>query len=77
MDFWVSVENLVEKVSIDEVFVDLVIVGFVIQVELDGVVVIDYIDQLFSDIYGIVERLKSRKQGMFKVDLKCSGVYLL
>ncbi|MEC8227447.1 MAG: DUF5117 domain-containing protein, partial [Pseudomonadota bacterium] len=75
-DFRASAENPAEKASIDEAFADSVIAGFVIQAESDGAVVIDYTDQLFSDIHGIAERLKSRKQGTFKADPKRSGVYL-
>lgn len=75
-DYRASTENPAEKASIDEAFADSVIAGFVIQAESDGAVVIDYTDQLFSDIHGIAERLKSRKQGTFKADPKRSGVYL-
>lgn len=75
-DYRASASNPAEKASIDEAFADSVIAGFVIQAESDGSVLIDYTSQLFSDIHGIAERLKSRKQGTFKADAKRSGVYL-
>lgn len=75
-DYRASADNPAEKASIDEAFADSVIAGFVIQAETDGAVLIDYTEQLFSDIHGIAERLKKANQGTFKNDAKRSGVYL-
>ena len=74
-DYRASADNPAEKASIDEAFADSVIAGFVIQAESDGAVLIDYTEQLFSDIHGIAERLKKANQGTFKNDAKRSGVY--
>ncbi|OFI35349.1 zinc-dependent metalloprotease [Alteromonas lipolytica] len=71
-----SGSNPAEHASIDEAFADSVIAGFPIVASNDGSVLIDYTDQLFSDIHGIAKRLKARKQGSFKADAKRSGVYL-
>lgn len=71
-----SAQNPAEKASIDQAFADSVIAGFPIVATSGEHVLIDYTAQLFSDIHGIAERLKARKQGSFKADPKRSGVYL-
>ena len=75
-EYRASAENPAEKASIDEAFADSVIAGFTIVANSDGAVLVDYTAQLLSDIHGIAERLKSGKQGSFKVDPGRSGVYL-
>ncbi|NVK54873.1 MAG: zinc-dependent metalloprotease [Alteromonadaceae bacterium] len=75
-EYRASAENPAEKASIDEAFADSVIAGFTIVASNDSAVIIDYTDQLFSDIHGIAERLKSSNQGSFKPDASRSGVYI-
>lgn len=75
-EYRASSDNPAEKASIDEAFADSVIAGFTVVADENDSVLIEYTDQLFSDIHGIAGRLKSRKQGSFKADPKRSGVYL-
>lgn len=75
-EYRASAANPAERASIDEAFADSVIAGFSIVASDDDSVLIDYTSQLFSDIHGIAQRLKSSQQGSFKADPKRSGVYL-
>ncbi|MDC8830725.1 zinc-dependent metalloprotease [Alteromonas gilva] len=75
-EYRASADNPAEKASIDEAFADSVIAGFTIVASNDDSVLIDYTAQLFSDIHGIAERLKSSNQGSFKPDASRSGVYM-
>lgn len=75
-EYRASADNPAERASIDEAFADSVIAAFPIVASNDDSVLIDYTDQLFSDIHGIAKRLKARQQGSFKADRERSGVYL-
>ncbi|MCW8108227.1 zinc-dependent metalloprotease [Alteromonas ponticola] len=68
--------NPAEQQSIEEAFAHSVIAGFeVVASNKDGVL-IDYTPYLFSDVHGVVKRLKDTKQGTFEVDAARSGVVL-
>ena len=69
-------DNALERQAIDEAFASSIIWGFkVAKASKNGKVVVDYTPFLLSDIHGVGERLKQRKQGSFKVDATRSGLY--
>lgn len=72
-------ENILEKQAIEEAFASSIIWGFTVASETknkkNSKVLIDYTPFLLSDIHNIGEKLKSTKQGSFKVDISRSGLY--
>ncbi len=70
-------ENALEKKAVNEAFASSIIWGFKVSASSDDdeKVLIDYTPFLLSDIHGISDRLKSRKQGNFSVDASRSGYY--
>ncbi len=72
-------ENLLEQQAIDEAFASSIIWGFTVASESrnkkSNKVLIDYTPFLLSDIHHISDKLKSTKQGSFKVDASHSALY--
>ncbi|MEW6981085.1 zinc-dependent metalloprotease [Colwelliaceae bacterium 6471] len=70
-------DNPLEKQAIDEAFASSIIWGFkVASISSDKQkVLIDYTPFLLSDIHNISDRLKTAKQGSFKVDESRSGIF--
>jgi len=70
-------DNILERQAIDEAFASSIIWGFKVVSENadNNSVVIDYTPFLFSDIHGIADTLKNRKQGSFSIDKTRSFVY--
>ncbi|WP_448214179.1 zinc-dependent metalloprotease [Colwellia sp. MEBiC06753] len=68
-------DNQLERQSINEAFASSIIWGFKVAESDKNTVVVDYTPFLLSDIHGVGERLKSAKQGNFKVDASRSGLY--
>lgn len=74
-------DNPLEQQAIDEAFASSIIWGFTVASETvksdDKLpkVLIDYTPFLLSDIHQVAEKLKSRKQGNFKVDVSRSALY--
>jgi hypothetical protein len=75
-EYRASSSNEAEKASIDEAFADSVIAGFTAEAQSNGTYLIDYTDFLLTDVHGLSNQLKDRRQGSFKVDKSRSGVYL-
>ncbi|MEG3768463.1 DUF5117 domain-containing protein, partial [Alteromonas sp. 14N.309.X.WAT.G.H12] len=67
--------NMAEQASIDEAFADSVLSGFTVVAASDDGVLIDYTPYLLSDVHGVANRLKQKKQGNYKVDSSRSAVY--
>lgn len=72
-------DNELERQAIDEAFASSIIWGFKVAESEDGKnggkVVVDYTPFLLSDIHGVGDTLKQRKQGSFKIDASRSGLY--
>ena len=74
-------ENPLEQQAIDEAFASSIIWGFTIASESieskenTQKVLVDYTPFLLSDIHNVGQKLKSRKQGSFKVDVSRSALY--
>ncbi|WP_440876723.1 zinc-dependent metalloprotease [Thalassotalea sp. PLHSN55] len=71
--------NLLEQQAVDEAFASSIIWGFEVAHETndknDQATYINYTPFLLSDIHNIAEKLTTRKQGKFAVDLTRSGYY--
>ncbi len=74
-------DNPLEQKAIDEAFASSIIWGFPVASEMVDTnkntqkVLIDYTPFLLSDIHDISQKLKSKKQGSFKVDVSRSALY--
>ncbi|WP_448565487.1 zinc-dependent metalloprotease [Thalassotalea ganghwensis] len=70
-------DNQLEKLAMEEAFASSIIWGFEVAYEdkQSTKVLIDYTPFLLSDIHGISEKLKQRKQGSFSVDSSRSFVF--
>ena len=74
-------DNPLEQQAIDEAFASSIIWGFTVASEMTDMskntqkVLIDYTPFLLSDIHNISQKLKSKKQGSFKVDATRSALY--
>lgn len=71
--------NPLEQQAIDEAFASSVIWGFTVASETastnNNKILIDYTPFLLSDIHNISQKLKSKKQGSFKIDVSRSALY--
>ncbi|WP_268410229.1 zinc-dependent metalloprotease [Alteromonas sp. a30] len=65
-----------EVQAVDQAFASSVIAGLEIVQEEEGKLLVDYTAFLLSDIHRISDRLKTGKQGNYKVDSKRSGVHI-
>ncbi|TLU66634.1 DUF5117 domain-containing protein [Thalassotalea litorea] len=68
-------DNVMERQAVNEAFASSIIQGFSIVESDKNRVIIDYTDFLMSDIHGLADSLKRRKQGSFAVDKSRSAVY--
>lgn len=74
-------DSPLEQQAIDEAFASSIIWGFTVASEMIDTskntkkVLIDYTPFLLSDIHNISQKLKSKKQGSFKVDASRSALY--
>ncbi|SDB40182.1 protein of unknown function [Flavobacteriaceae bacterium MAR_2010_188] len=69
-------DNVLEKRSVEEAFAKSVIGGFKIVEERDTDFIIDLTPMLLEDAHGVALRLKSSKQGAYKLDLGKSAMVL-
>jgi len=69
-------DNPNEQASVEQAFAQSVLWGFKMAAEEDETVLIDLTPMLLSDAHGVADRLKSRKQGTYKLDGDRSAVYL-
>ncbi|MEL6192980.1 MAG: zinc-dependent metalloprotease [Bacteroidota bacterium] len=69
-------DNEDEKRSVEEAFAQSVIWGFKAETEEGNAVLIDMTSFLLRDAHGVVNRLRGRKQGSYKLDGSRSAIYL-
>lgn len=75
-DYRAESENAKERQSVKEAFAQSVIWGFKIASEKEGRIMIDLTPMLLSDAHKVAARLKSSKQGTYKLDESRSAIYL-
>lgn len=75
LDYRAVSDNPDEAYSVRDAFAESVIFGFEVVAKTGERVLIDLTPLLLSDAHGAARRLRSRKQGTFKVDAGRSAVY--
>ena len=75
-DYRAISDNVDERKAVEDAFARSVLWGFKVTAEEDGKVLIDLTSFLLQDAHGIVNRLRSRKQGRYKLDPARSAIYL-
>ena len=68
LKFRALTKNVLEKKSVEQAFAKSVLFGFPVAEESKGRYLIDITDFLLRDAHGVSSRLKSRKQGSYKLD---------
>ncbi|MFT5016881.1 MAG: hypothetical protein ACI92C_002611 [Neolewinella sp.] len=76
LDYRAMSDNPDEVASVRDAFAQSTIAGFKVVAKTGDVVLIDLTPMLLSDAHGVVARLKSKKQGTYKMDADRSAVYL-
>ena len=66
--------NELERKSVEQAFAKSILHGFKIEEESKGSYLIDLSDFLMRDAHGVADRLKSRKQGSYKLDASKSAL---
>ena len=69
-------DNQAEITSVEQAFAQSVLWGFKVDSEKAGKVIVDATDFFMQDAHGVIERLKYRKEGNFKLDKSRSAFYL-
>ena len=69
-------DNDLERKSIEQAFAKSVLYGFKIVEQNEGKYIIDITSFLMEDAHGVANRLKSKKEGTYKVDLSKSALSL-
>ncbi len=69
-------DNTLEKKSVAQAFTRSVLFGFPIKEEKSGKFIIDLTPFLLQDTHGIIDRLKSQNEGVYKVDKEKSALEL-
>ena len=75
-DYRAVSDNDLEKKAVEEAFAQSVIWGFDIVQQEEGSIHVDMTPFLLRDAHGVVQRLKSRKQGSYKLDKSRSAVWM-
>ncbi|RXG24132.1 zinc-dependent metalloprotease [Leeuwenhoekiella marinoflava] len=75
-DYRAITDNAAEKESVQEAFAKSVLYGFEIKETKDDTYVIDLTPFLMEDAHGVARRLKSNKEGTYKVDKSKSALAL-
>jgi len=70
-----NTENELERKSIEQAFAKSVLFGFKILSDTDGYIV-DFTPFLMQDTHGVINRLKSKNEGNFKLDKTRSAIEL-
>ena len=65
-----------EQRSVEEAFAHSVLWGFKVEAEEKDRVLVDATSFLLNDAHGVAEKLKTKKQGTYKVDETRSAIYL-
>ena len=76
LDYRAVSDNPDEVASVRDAFAQSTIAGFKVVAKTGDAVLIDLTPMLLSDAHGVAARLKSGKQGNYKVDAARSAVYL-
>ena len=76
LSFRANTSNKAEEKSIEQAFAKSVIYGFKILETIDSKYLIDFTSFLMQDKHGVADRLKSAKQGVYKIDLTKSALQL-
>lgn len=71
-----SSDNALERRSVTQAFAQSVLYGFTIKSTKDGVHTIDFTPFLLEDTHGIIEKLKSQKEGTYKIDTSRSALWM-
>ena len=69
-------DNELEKKSIEQAFAKSVLFGFKIEQESNGIYTIDLTPFLMQDAHGVAENLKSKNEGIYKLDSSKSALSL-
>ena len=75
-DYRAVSDNPDERAAVEQAFAQSVIWGFKVDAEENGKVLIDLTPFLLRDAHNVIGRLKSRKQGSYKLDASRSTLYL-
>ena len=76
LSFRANTSNNAEEKSIEQAFAKSVIYGFKILETNNNKYLIDFTSFLMQDKHGVADRLKSAKQGVYKIDLTKSALQL-
>ena len=76
LKFRANTDNALEKKSIEQAFAKSVLFGFKIAEEKDGSYIINFTPFLMQDAHGVAGRLKSRREGTYKIDASKSALAL-
>ncbi|MEL7159837.1 MAG: zinc-dependent metalloprotease [Bacteroidota bacterium] len=76
LDYRAVSDNPDEVNSVRDAFASSVLYGFKVAAITGDAVLIDLTGMLMTDAHGVIPRLKSRKQGSYKIDAGRSAVYL-
>ena len=71
-----NTDNTLEKKSIEQAFAKSVLFGFKIMSNKDGYYIIDFTPFLMQDAHGVANRLKRKKEGIYKLDTSKSALSL-
>ncbi|MDT0555090.1 zinc-dependent metalloprotease [Patiriisocius hiemis] len=71
-----TTDNQLEKKSIEEAFAKSVLFGFDIKETKDNTYIIDITSFLMQDRHGVAQRLKSNKQGTYKLDKTRNSLWM-
>lgn len=76
LKFRADTDNPLEKKSITEAFAKSVLFGFEIKETKEGTHIIDLTPFLLQDAHNVAERLKSRKEGTYKLDTSRNTLWM-
>jgi hypothetical protein len=76
LNYRATSENELERRSINEAFARSVIFGFPIKETIDETYIIDFTPFLMQDTHGVIQRLKSMKEGTYKLDKTRSALWM-
>lgn len=76
LKFRANTDNALEKKSIEQAFAKSVLFGFKIAEQKEGNYIIDFTPFLMQDAHGVSGRLKSRREGTYKIDASKSALAL-
>lgn len=76
LKFRANTDNELERKSIEQAFAKSVLFGFKILSEDKGNFIVDFTPFLIEDTHGVANRLKQRKEGVYKIDASKSALAL-